>query len=174
MAVSKKRKGAKKYQPKRIDTTGLRAITNQKPFDKKNTEDYCMDFGWISLTKMMQEPNDRDFIRMLQITNEVVFLLNIGIGENDPAVDRTLDGVQKVINRHKATGSWVLDGIQIQDLRRVLAIWEEQCKQCPSGLLTKTRNVLDVWEKSKGKANPQKKTAKIVKKKNGDFELQAA
>ncbi len=174
MAVSKKRKGAKKYQPKRIDTTGLKAITDRKPFDEKGTEDYCMDFGWVSLTKMMSEPNRKDFTRMLQITNEVVFLLNLGYGDNDPAVDRTLNGVQKVIKRHDATGSWVLDGVQIQDLRRVLAIWEEQCKKCPAGLLTKTRKVLDVWERSKGKANPQKKTARIIRKKNGDFELQAA
>ena len=161
MPASKTRKNRKKYVPKSIDRSGLGAIFLAKPL--KKADDYCLDEGWIAYNNFLKNPNENDFIRMLQIVNEVVVLLNMGYGFNDQAVAKAQEGLLRVLERHDRTGSWAMDGELTLDLRRVLVIWNEQYKTCKVGTLQKVRKILNDWEKEtpKGERKIQKVTQRL-------------
>lgn len=121
----------------------------------------CLD-GWMAYHAMTTEPQEKDFITLLQICNEVVCLWNMGYAPKnvDPEeIAEAQNGLLRTLERSRRLGSWALDGTVLKAIRGTIYAWESQYKVAPIKAIKAVRIALKDMERD----NPDHKTEKIYR-----------
>ena len=164
MPVSKRRKPKSAVKRRPMDPMRMRAAC-LLPLENNTTiadaHDYCLD-GWVAYDAMTKNPQEKDFITLLQICNEVVCLWNMGFAPKNVDPDEIIqaqEGLLKTLERSRRLGSWALDGTVLQAIRGVIYAWENQYRVAPIKAIKAVKIALKEMEKE----NPDHKTEKIYK-----------
>lgn len=164
MPVSKRRKPRPQAKRRPMDPMRMRA-TCLLPLENNSViEDahgYCIE-GWIAYNNMTRAPTEKDYLKLLQICNEVICLWHMGYipsGVAEHEVSQAQEGLLKTLERSRRLGSWALDGTVLQAIRGVIYAWESQYKVAPIKAIKAVKIALKEMEKE----NPDHKTEKIYK-----------
>lgn len=154
----------------RMRAACLLPLQNNATID--DAQEYCLD-GWTAYYNMTQEPQEKDFITLLQICNEVVCLWNMGYIPRNVAPEEIAEaqnGLLKTLERSRRLGSWALDGTVLDKIRGTIYAWQSQYSIAPIKAIKAVRIALKDMEKE----NPDHSTEKIyriqkqmVRTKNG-------
>ena len=161
MPVSKRRKPKSAAKRRPMDRMLMRAaclLPLQNNAVMEGSRQYCLD-GWVAYVNMQRQPAEKDFITLLQVCNEVVCLLNMGYGTPTDDVTQAQEGLLRILERSRKTGSFAMDAEVMKYIPGVLMTWEDQYKTAPIKAIKAVRIALKDMEKE----NPDHKTEKIYK-----------